>query len=400
MTEKPSEEFPWHLGVFDAHCHPTDTISSLSSIPQMQAAGLLIMATRAQDQNLVDEAASASGVQAQDSFQDQGLSDEDRRTIIPAFGWHPWFSHQLYDDTSLDKSNLHAAPDKLEHYRQVLTPTPPSGDASDPDQKREDKFLASLPEPRPLSGFLCETEERLAKYPYALVGEIGLDRAFRLPREWVPEEEQQRDSSLTPGSREGRRLSPYKVQLSHQKAIFKAQLQLAGKLRRAVSVHSVQAHGAILEVFEELWKGHEKESKRQQKRKKDAVGTDELRREEDSSDTAEALPFPPRICMHSYSGPPEPLRQFLRPSVPSDIFFSFSDVINFTNPSTSKVVQVIKKLDGDKILSESDLHCAGERMDGLLENVVKRICETKEWEVEDGVKILKQNWLSFVFGDD
>lgn len=189
--------------------------------------------------------------------------------------------------------------------------------------------------------------------------------------------------------------------MDHQKSILKAQLQLAGKLHRPVSVHSVQAHGVVFELLQELWAGYEKPSKRQQKRRVSVSGAHaaEMEDEQDQLDNPNPLPYPPRICMHSYSGPPDPLRQFLHSSVPAEVYFSFSDLINFSNTSSAKAIEVIKAVPESRILIESDFHCAGERMDGLLMEIVQKVCEIKGWSRKEGAKQLWNNWERFVYGE-
>ena len=102
--------------------------------------------------------------------------------------------------------------------------------------------------------------------------------------------------------------------------------------------------------------------------------------------------------MHSYSGPVDQLRQFMAKTNPSDVYFSFSSLINFTGASARKVGDVIKALPADRILTESDLHTAGPQMDDLLEDVARQICELRGWELRDGVQQLADNWKRFVHG--
>ncbi|KAB8073382.1 hypothetical protein BDV29DRAFT_175615 [Aspergillus leporis] len=382
-------DFPWDIGVFDAHCHPTDTMSSIADIPKMRATTLTIMATRGEDQDLVHQTATPLKDGQPSSFPGQGTG-----RVLPCFGWHPWFSHQILNDTGKTEPEVALESDRKQaHYSKVLTPSP------------DDLFISALPDPKPLSQLISETRERLLAHPAALVGEVGLDRAFRLPQSWTQEETENRDSTMTPGSREGRTLSPHRVQLEHQKAVLEAQLRLAGELRRPVSVHSVQAHGAVFDLFKKLWSGHErkKPSGRERARRYSAANAHaESDAEEEQQELHKAeeppLPFPPRICMHSYSGPVEPLKQFLNASNPSDIYFSFSSVINFNGPTPQKVVEVIKALPDDRILIESDLHTAGQQMDDLLEEVARQICELRGWDLHQGVQRLAENWKRFVFG--
>lgn len=345
----------------------------------MKATSLTIMATRGEDQDLVEEVAARFA----------GSTTAEAKKVVPCFGWHPWFAHQI---AQVDL----ATTTKFEHYRQVLTGT----------TEADEQFFQTLPDPKPLRTFLAETRARLLAHPHALVGEIGLDKAFRLPMPWQQHELEGRDASLTPGSREGRRLSPYRVSMDHQKAVFKAQLQLAGELRRPVSVHSVQAHGAVFDVLQDLWKGHERKQPSRRDRKQrdlDQDGPDKLTYQVQNSTSPSRedngpLPYPPRVCMHSYSGPPDPLKQFLRPGVPSQVYFSFSAVINFTNPSIDKVVAVLQALPDDRILVESDLHCAGPDMDQLLEDAICTICRLRGWSLQVGVKKLADNWQRFIYG--
>ncbi|KAI2635447.1 hypothetical protein GGS21DRAFT_82738 [Xylaria nigripes] len=404
------EPFPWDVGIFDAHCHPTDSMASTKSIPDMKARVLTVMATRSQDQELVYDIASRYGVQDNTtSLTSYPPTPRSQGRIVPSFGWHPWFSYEFYDDTASNPTYNGHPPDKTAHYDRVLVPPPSSKDIL---------FSEGLCDPRPLSSFLDETQIRLEKFPLALVGEIGVDKAFRLPMAWTLANEANREEGLTPGSREGRRLSPYRVQIAHQVAIFRAQLKLAGKMRRPVSVHGVQAHGIVYDTIAACWKGHEKEVLSRRQKRQIATGAEDFSSDADSDSDYEIslsgknkpaklaakaigvgpLEFPPRICLHSYSGYVEQLKMYLHPSVPAKVYFSFSIAVNWGSGEGKKTEEVIRATPDDRLLVESDLHIAGELMDGKLEEVCRKICQIKGWSLREGVEILRRNWQEFVLG--
>ncbi|KAF2969521.1 hypothetical protein GQX73_g4043 [Xylaria multiplex] len=384
-------------------------MASIAFIPTMKARALTIMATRSQDQDLVCEVASKYGVYDGKTLLSPPLAPTDQDHIVPSFGWHPWFSYQLYDDTVPNPTYDGTSAGKIAHYDQVLAPTPSSKDVS---------FSNGLLDPQPLSEFLEQTRRRLEKFPLALVGEIGLDKAFRLPMAWTTEEVN-REEGLTPGGREGRRLSPYRVQMAHQAIILRAQLELAGRMGRPVSVHGVQAHGVLYDTIAAPWKGHEKEVLSRRQKRQIATGAEDYSDDTDDDSEYDATPnkkvkppqlagssnketnpqlFPPRVCLHSYSGRVEQLKMYIHPSVPTKVYFSFSVAVNWGAGGGEKTEESIRAIPDDRLLVESDLHTAGEEIDSSLEEVCRKICQIKGWGLREGVEILGRNWREFVLG--
>ena len=349
----------------------------------MNARAIVVLATRGQDQKLVADMAAQHGLSRED------LSS-DTTSIVPGFGRHPWFSHDLYDDFDV-RTNLTEDLENIKekHYKAVLTPEP-----------QDPAFWEDLPTPVALSTFISETREYLKKHPLALVGEIGLDKAFRLPKEWDPEAKKARDPARTSGGRERRPLSPYRIKMPHQEAVLKAQLILAGEMNRPVSVHGVQVHGLLYNLLVNSWKGYEKSKRRDRK-----ALTKALDNESKDSDRADAVgtespkPFPPRICLHSFSGKAEAVQQYLSPTIPAKIFFSFSKTNNLRDDAArSKMESAVRAVPKNQLLVETDLHTAGERMDGELEETYRAICEFRGWQLEDCVKTIADNFENFIFG--
>jgi Tat protein secretion system quality control protein TatD with DNase activity len=108
--------------------------------------------------------------------------------------------------------------------------------------KALERLLPDLPEPILLSDVLITLRAHLTDFPNAMLGEVGLDRSFRIP--WSPDPNIQR------------KLSDFTVPLEHQIHILEAQLKVAVELKRNVSFHSVKAQQATLQLVDRMSKQH------------------------------------------------------------------------------------------------------------------------------------------------
>lgn len=278
--------------LYDAHCHPAEVPSKLGEIPAMDAT-LCVMSTRPDDIEHVKECSKFPNV-------------------IVAFGLHPWWSYLLS-----------AGGSKVDHYQRVFTPAP------------ELEEIESLPEPMSMDSYLNYIKQLLVNEPTALVGEVGLDKAFRV--------------------RINERLSRFRVQISHQKLVLERQLAMAQELNRPVSLHGVQAPGPLF----------------------DSVRQFSL----------------PAVCLHSYSGSTEfYTQQWSKLTFP--VYVSGAVIVNM--PNQDKAESLLKGVPEHLVLSESDYGEAGEKMMHLLQQSQTMIANIYGWGHEEANERLGDNFWAFV----
>lgn len=143
-------------------------------------------------------------------------------------GYHPWFSHQIATQPVISKRD---------HYRSIFLKSPIKPDHED----LFNELLESLPDPILLTDVLAELKQNLTDFPNAMLGEVGIDRSFRIPV----------DFDVSP-----RKLTPFTVPLEHQLSIVEAQLQVAVDLGRNISFHSVKAQKATLDLIDRMVEKH------------------------------------------------------------------------------------------------------------------------------------------------
>lgn len=344
------------------------------------------------------------------------LFDLQASKTIPAFGLHPWFTASISTTGELDKRT---------HYRTVLQSSgpsqkdrthkkmnqPPKNSNQEDERDRSieawiDNHLDLLPTPISLDRLISDLKSRLIRYPNSILGEIGLDKAFRFQVN-RPETGETRREGLEMGSedhdRGGRILrTNFRISIDHQSIILKSQIELAIELSRSISLHCVQASNELIESIQRLidewganFTGPTLKSKRQRDREcRSSITIDRLTdRDQEQTPTIDQNdppqtsshhpPHPRRgegikICWHSANISIEVLQR-LRSLLPNTIYFSYSNDLSilcssfkpdsndddhrlglFDHPPvklqdySKRVVEMIRFTPIDRLLIESD----------------------------------------------
>lgn len=202
--------------------------------------------------------------------------------IIPCYGVHPWFLHELTD--------------------------------------RDWETSSGVPK------WVQELDEWIVASSDAMVGEIGLDAARFDP-----------ETGDLPTS------------MDRQLIAFEAQMEIAARRERPVSVHSVQCWGPMMSVLSRLKKSSS---------------------------------LPPRIYFHAFGGKVGTVNQLLALCGRDTTYFGFAPVINFRSPKTA---DVIRRIGLDRIVLETDHEDASlveESIQSGIQYIAEALGEPEEVVVE------------------
>ncbi|GAA5898536.1 putative endodeoxyribonuclease [Sporobolomyces salmoneus] len=307
----------------DAHCHPTDDDDfQPEKLQELKTGKFCVMSSSLTNQEKTKRVYEAR-------------PDD----VIPCFGLHPWFSHPI------SFSPADSLPSKESHYTLLF----PSVDSPSEPHPSLSLLLPYLPPPVSISTFLSSLSSDLALYPSSFIGELGLDKSFKIPH--PPPLLSSHPSPL-------HKNSDLSTPIEHQVRVVEAQVELAIKMRRNVSQHCVRCTGETVELLKRF--------------KREKEGFESI-----------------YVCLHSFGGSAEAAKQIQKKH--SNIFFSFSTIISGRSPNFFKLLQAIEP---ERLLLESDFSDTTQ-IDLQIWEIFEAICEARSWTPEETVQILERNWRRF-----
>lgn len=158
-----------------------------------------------------------------------------------------------------------------------------------------------LPEPVSIKIFIDQLRSYLLSNPKSFVGEVGLDKSFRIP------DFAEQDIGNCTADNNGQKLTRLKTPIQHQLKILEAQLDLAIELGRCVSFHCVQAQGLVLQLLDRYFSTKPSSSSTS---KKPPISKYALKEREKC-----------RICLHSFLGSTDTFKQIQRGKLTFSLLF-------------------------------------------------------------------------------
>ncbi|GAA6002188.1 hypothetical protein JCM10207_003116 [Rhodosporidiobolus poonsookiae] len=306
----------------DAHCHPSDDDAFDGEVLKGLKTGTLC--------------AMSSSLDNQETTKQVHAVDPDK--VVPFFGLHPWFCHPISFEPP------ESLPSKEEHYARLF-PSPSDSSAPHPQLS---VVLPTFPPPISISTFLSTLEENLLAHPSSHVGEIGLDRAFRIP-----------NPPHISADKRNQKHTDLATPLEHQIRVVEAQVDLAIRLGRSISFHSVRTPQETVETLKRF------------KAEKEGWSTI-------------------HVCLHSFGGSAESAKQIQKTH--HNIFFSFATIISGRSPHFHNLLRAIQP---DRLLIESDFSHTAE-IDNQIWECLEEMQEAHGWTAEEAVSRLEANWKRFI----
>jgi TatD DNase family protein len=290
---------------FDAHNHihmgrslPLTAFSDCNYL-----GGVAIMSTHPRDFATVKNLADIPMVSPNKD------TNKPKKVIIPGYGIHPWFLHEL-EKSQWEKSS-----------------------------QKDDKDDSNTRKDNPI--WMQTIIQMLESDPKAIVGEIGLD-GFHFE------------------AKTGNLKSP----MSEQIKVFEMQLEIAVRLQRPVSIHVVQAFGPLLTSLSKFQKGTIPEEVEDD----DAHNTlchnsdIDVHNRRRCCRRRQRLGLPPKLYFHAFGGKVGTVDQLVAlcetmegekkdSSKSRRLYFGFAPVVNFRSPKT---IQVIRKIGLERLVLETD----------------------------------------------
>ncbi|GAA5868355.1 hypothetical protein JCM3774_003265 [Rhodotorula dairenensis] len=323
-TRFRSEPDPATLArLHDAHCHPSDDNNVTPEVlRRVQTGHLCTMSS-----SLYNQATT------------EGVYEARRESVTPFFGLHPWFCHAIAFEP----------PDKLPTKEVHYTALFPSLDDPARPHPSLARVLASFPDPVSIDTFVAELSDRLERNPQSQVGEIGLDKAFRIPNppEVAADKRNPKHTDLA-------------TPIAHQLRVVEAQVDVAIKFGRNVSLHSVRTPQETVDMLRRF--------------------------KEDKGEGWSTL----HVCLHSFGGSAESAKQIQKAH--PNAFFSFATIISGRSPQFHTLLRAIEP---HRLLIESDFSDTRE-IDNQIWEVYEEMQVALDWTAEQALETLETNFRRFM----